>query len=84
MSHRYNHENHLIESALNEIDYAIHEFDSNSPEDYLDWEFDVDHCIGNFPPYSCRLGAVIVEKASWFYKIIVEVLYDRTDDGWLW
>ena len=58
----------MIESALNEIDCAIHEFDSNSPEDYLDWEFDVDHCIDNFPPYSCRLGAVIVEKLVGFTK----------------
>ena len=53
MNHRYNHENHLIESALNEIDCTIHEFNSNSPEDYLDWELNVDHCIGNFLPYSC-------------------------------
>ena len=68
MSHRYDHEKYLIGLALDEIEHAIHEFDSNSPEDYLDWEFDVDRCIGNFPPYSCRLGAVIVEKLVGFTK----------------
>ena len=68
MSHRYDHEKYLIGLALDEIEHAIHGFDSNSPEDYLDWEFDVDRCIGNFPPYSCRLGAVIVEKLVGFTK----------------
>ena len=68
MSHRYNHENYLIELALNEIDCAIYEFDSNSPEDYFDWEFDVDRYISNFRLYSCRLGAVIVEKLVGFTK----------------
>ena len=32
MSHRYDHEKYLIGLALDEIEHAIHEFDSNSPE----------------------------------------------------
>ena len=36
MSHRYNRENYLIALALDEIEHALHEFDGNSPEDYLD------------------------------------------------
>ena len=59
MSQRYDHEKYLIGLALDEIEHALHEFDSNSPEDYLDWEFNVERCIGNFPPYSYRLGAII-------------------------
>ena len=66
MSHRYDHEKYLIGLALDEIEHAIHEFDSNSPEDYLDWEFDVERSISNSPPYSCRLRAIITKKLIGF------------------
>ena len=66
MSHRYDHEKYLIGLALDEIEHAIHQFDSNSLGDYLDWEFDVERCIGNFSPYSCRLRAIISKKLIGF------------------
>ena len=62
MGHRYDSEFHLINLVLDEIDSKLSEFDSNSPRDYLDWEFDVDQCISNFPPFSCRLGVIIAQK----------------------
>ena len=28
----------------------------DSPGEYLDWEFYVDQCVGDFPHSSCKLG----------------------------
>ena len=52
----------MIELALDEIECELPEFDSNSPGEYLDWEYEVDRCIGDFPHSSCRLGAIIAKK----------------------
>ena len=53
MGYRHNHEIDWVEEVLDEIEYKLPKFDSTSPSDYLDWEFEVDRCIGDFPHSSC-------------------------------
>ena len=62
MGSRHDCEIYWAKLALNEINHELPEFDSESKDDYLDWEFTVDQCVGDFPHSSRRLGAIIAKK----------------------
>ena len=75
MGCRRNHEIHWVEESdwveevLHEIDCELPEFGSKSPSDYLDWEFEVNRCIGDFPHSSHRLSTVIARKLVGYTRI---------------
>ena len=51
------------------LEYELPEFDSKSLSDYLEWEFEVDRCIGDFPHSSCRLDAIVARKLAGYARI---------------
>ena len=68
--------------ALDEINTKLSEFDGyGSPGEYMDWEFYIDQCIGNFPHSSYKLGTIIINKlissakSWWKFHMIDKMMY---------
>ena len=54
----------VVQAALRKIEETVPEFDSTSLKDYLEWEFDVEQCIYEFPHSSRQVEAIIEKKLT--------------------